>query len=295
MPLSALALVILAGSIHACWNIAAKKAGGDVRFIAITLAVLMVFWASLGLWVGWVQVPSWGLLEWALVLASASLHIVYFIVLLRGYCKAVLTVVYLLARGLGPLLSSMVAIFFLGEQISALGLVGILVVVGGVFLIAGGPGLWKAAHDPQRQARVRTGFFLRRHHGIVYRHLHRGGRLCRQGGADVAHFGGVLWQLAAPGFFDAHFAARSLGRLGAVFTAKTRRFDRRPLQVRVISDGAVCPAGGSAVARSSGARSVHAVCGFAGWPPAGRKRPGPTHRRCGADRRRCHGFGLGLS
>jgi drug/metabolite transporter (DMT)-like permease len=99
------------------------------------------------------------LLEWALVLVSAVLHIVYFIVLLRGYRKADLTVVYPLARGSGPLLSSMVAIFFLGEEISALGLMGILGVVVGVFLIAGGPGLWQAARDPQQQARVRTGIF----------------------------------------------------------------------------------------------------------------------------------------
>ena len=159
MPLSALALVVLAGFIHACWNIAAKKAGGDVRFVAFTSVVLMVFWAPVGLWVGWQQVPLWGLLEWSLVLASALLHIVYFIVLLRGYRQADLTVVYPLARGSGPLLSSMVAIFLLGEQITALGLLGILGVVGGVFLIAGGPGLWQAVHDPQQQARVRTGIF----------------------------------------------------------------------------------------------------------------------------------------
>ena len=159
MPLSALALVVLAGLIHASWNIAAKKAGGDVRFVAFTSVVLMVFWAPVGLWLGWQQVPDWGWLEWGLVLTSALLHIVYFIVLLRGYRKADLTVVYPLARGSGPLLSSMVAIVFLGEQISALGLVGILGVVGGVFLIAGGPCLWKAAQDPQQQARVRTGIF----------------------------------------------------------------------------------------------------------------------------------------
>jgi drug/metabolite transporter (DMT)-like permease len=157
MPLSALALVVLAGFIHASWNIAAKKAGGDVRFVAFTSVVLMVFWAPVGLWAGWTQVPAWGWLEWALVLASALLHIVYFIVLLRGYRQADLTVVYPLARGSGPLLSSMVAIVFMGEQISALGLMGILGVVGGVFLIAGGPALWKAAHDLSQQARVRTG------------------------------------------------------------------------------------------------------------------------------------------
>ena len=159
MPLSALALVVLAGFIHACWNIAAKKAGGDVRFVAFSSVVLMLFWAPVGLWVGWQQVPLWGGLEWALVMTSALLHVGYFIVLLRGYRQADLTVVYPLARGSGPLLSSMVAIFFLGEQISLLGLIGILGVVGGVFLIAGGPGLWRAAQDPQQQARVRTGIF----------------------------------------------------------------------------------------------------------------------------------------
>jgi drug/metabolite transporter (DMT)-like permease len=85
------------------------------------------------------------------------LHTIYYIVLLRGYRKADLTVVYPLARGSGPLLSSLAAIMLLGEQISALGLVGIAGVVGGVFLVAGGPGLWRASHDPAQRQRVRKG------------------------------------------------------------------------------------------------------------------------------------------
>ncbi|MGQ2981531.1 MAG: EamA family transporter, partial [Polaromonas sp.] len=44
-----------------------------------------------------------------------------------------------------------------GEQISALGLAGIVGVVGGVFLIAGGPGLLRAAHDPAQRQRVHKG------------------------------------------------------------------------------------------------------------------------------------------
>lgn len=104
-------------------------------------------------------VPRWGAPEWAFIVASAILHVVYFIVLLRGYRKADLTVVYPLARGSGPLLSSLVAITLLGEQISALGLAGIASVVVGVFLIAGGPRLWRAAHDPLHQQRLRKGMF----------------------------------------------------------------------------------------------------------------------------------------
>lgn len=157
MPVSALALVIFAGLIHASWNIAAKKAGGDARFACFTALVMMVFWAPVGLWLGWQQVPSWGVMEWGFITVSGILHVLYYVVLLRGYRKADLTVVYPLARGSGPLLSSLVAILFLGEQISALGGLGIVAVVAGVFLVAGGPGLFRQAHDPHKRARIRKG------------------------------------------------------------------------------------------------------------------------------------------
>jgi drug/metabolite transporter (DMT)-like permease len=157
LPASALALVILAGLIHASWNIAAKKAGGDARFAAFTGVVLMVFWAPVGLWLGWQQVPLWGRAEWIFIAVSGVLHLVYYLTLLRGYRKADLTVVYPLARGSGPLLSSLAAIVVLGEQLSALGAAGIAGVVGGVFLVAGGPGLLRATHDPAQRARVLRG------------------------------------------------------------------------------------------------------------------------------------------
>jgi len=157
LPAGALALVILAGLIHACWNIVAKKAGGDARFSCFTSVVMMVAWAPLGLWLGWRQVPSWGAREWSLIVASGILHTVYFVVLLRGYRKADLTVVYPLARGSGPLLSSLVAIVFLGEQLSALGALGVLGVVAGVFLIAGGPKLFRGAHGPEQRHRIHKG------------------------------------------------------------------------------------------------------------------------------------------
>lgn len=157
MPLSSLALVILAGLIHASWNIAAKKAGGDSRFAFFTSVMVMLVWAPVGLWAAWGVIPGWGWQEWTLVGVTGVLHVLYYVILLRGYRKADLTVVYPLARGSGPLLSSLVAIVFLGEQISAFGLAGIAGVVIGVFLIAGGPALLRAAHDPAQRARVHKG------------------------------------------------------------------------------------------------------------------------------------------
>jgi drug/metabolite transporter (DMT)-like permease len=157
VPLSAFALILLAGVILAAWNIAAKKANGDARFSFQTSVFNMLIWAPVGITLGWNVVPGWGLTEWGFVVLSGVLHIFYFIVLLRGYRQSDLTVVYPLARGSGPLLSSLVAVLFLGETISAIGVAGIAGVVGGVFLVAGGPKLWRKAHDPVQRERVVKG------------------------------------------------------------------------------------------------------------------------------------------
>ena len=159
MSSSAFALIVLAGLIHAGWNIAAKKARGDARFAFFTSALMMLVWAPLGWWLGRAEVPLWGAREWAVVAASGVLHVLYYVVLLRGYRKADLTVVYPLARGTGPLLSSLAALALLGERLSAWGAFGIAGVVGGVFLIAGGPALLRVSPRSEAGARVKKGMF----------------------------------------------------------------------------------------------------------------------------------------
>ncbi|NJS37573.1 MAG: EamA family transporter, partial [Brachymonas sp.] len=88
---------------------------------------------------------------------SGCVHWLYFTCLLTGYRKSDLTVVYPVARGSGPLLSSGVAVIVFGEQLSSYGVLGIAGVVIGVFLIAGGPALFRAAHDPMKKERILTG------------------------------------------------------------------------------------------------------------------------------------------
>jgi len=159
LPLAALVLVLAGALIHALWNISAKKAGGDARFTFFSGAIMAVVWSPLALWLGWHIVPHWGAREWLFVAASGFAHWLYFICLLTGYRKSDLTVVYPLARGSGPLLSSSVAVVVFGERLSALGAVGIAAVVLGVFLVAGGPGLWRAAHSAEKCARIKAGVF----------------------------------------------------------------------------------------------------------------------------------------
>ena len=157
MSATALALVITAALLHSIWNIAAKKAGGDDRFALIAGLLLLGFWAPVGVWAAWGVLPLWRLQDSLVVLASAVFHLVYFQTLLRGYRLSDLTVVYPVARGTGPLLSSLGAVLLLGERLSAVGVAGVVAVALGVLFIAGGPALWAKAHDPLQRTRVRAG------------------------------------------------------------------------------------------------------------------------------------------
>ena len=157
MPATALALVLAAALLHALWNLAAKRAGGDTRFVLLTALMITVLWAPVGIWAAWDEVPHWGAFEWLLIAASGAVHVGYFSVLLRGYRASDLTVVYPVARGTGPLISATGAVLLLGESITPVGIAGVAAVAGGVFLVAGGPGLWAAAHDPAKRERVRLG------------------------------------------------------------------------------------------------------------------------------------------
>jgi len=157
MPLSALALILIAALLHAGWNIVAKKSGGGVHFAMLSALAIVVIWSPLGLWLSWRDVPGYSASAWALLGLSSLLHVLYFSALLAGYRAADLTVVYPVARGSGPLLTALVATLLLGESLGAHGVTGVLGVCGGVFLIAGGPALWRQRQDPVQRARLRSG------------------------------------------------------------------------------------------------------------------------------------------
>jgi drug/metabolite transporter (DMT)-like permease len=157
MPLTALLLVLAAALLHALWNIVAKKAGGNHHFALITVLLTCLLWAPVALWLGLQEWSRWGLLEWAVLALSALVHVLYFTVLLTGYRKSDLTVVYPVARGSGPLLAALGAVALLGERLTLLGGAGVLAVCGGVFLVAGGLALWRGSHDAATHQRALAG------------------------------------------------------------------------------------------------------------------------------------------
>jgi drug/metabolite transporter (DMT)-like permease len=138
MTTFALLLVLIAAVLHATWNYCAKRAGGGLPFVWVVGAIIctgyvpvvMVFW----IW----QQPTFtaGALLW--IFGSGVLKTSYSLFLQRGYRHGDFSLIYPLARGTGPLLSTIAAIVFLGERPSALALGGGLVIIASIFWITGG-------------------------------------------------------------------------------------------------------------------------------------------------------------
>ena len=157
MPATALVLVVTAALLHAIWNLAAKKAGGDHRFAFLSAVLVTLLWLPVAVWFGLREPALWSAGAWACVLASAVLHLVYFTVLLQGYRVSDLTVVYPVARGSGPLLAVFGAWLWLGEPIGRQGAAGALLVCLGVFVVAGGQGLCSRSQEVVERRRVLAG------------------------------------------------------------------------------------------------------------------------------------------
>lgn len=160
MTFSALLLVIVAAICHASWNLLAKRAAkvGPPFVFAYGLCSTIVF----APWVLWILIFEQNAWSWAIlgcILLSGSLHLAYSLSLQRGYQVADLSVVYPIARGTGPFLSTIGAILFIREPATVLGLGGMLCVVAGVLMIAT-QGQIRRLLQPEAMIGVRWGLLV---------------------------------------------------------------------------------------------------------------------------------------
>ena len=137
MSLLPFLLVVLAAFIHATWNLLAKRASaaGPAFVFAYNVVACVAYLP----WVGWVLVHHAQVWSWPVagcLVLSALIHLAYSLCLQRGYQVADLSVVYPIARGTGPLLSSIGAFILLRETPSAQGILGLLAVVTGIGFIS---------------------------------------------------------------------------------------------------------------------------------------------------------------
>jgi drug/metabolite transporter (DMT)-like permease len=130
MQPASLALLLGAAFLHAGANAFMKKARDKLAFTWWMLGVSTV--AGLPLLLAGLPQDRAG---WTLVVVSGVLEAVYFIALAQAYSKGDLSQVYPIARGSAPLFILAWAGLFLHERPSVMGLVGVITIVAGLYLI----------------------------------------------------------------------------------------------------------------------------------------------------------------
>ena len=151
MTAAALTLILLAAVLHATWNYCAKRASGGLPFVFVVNAIIGVCYVPVLLiyfaWKHPVFPPHVG--WW--ILGSGGLKASYAVFLQRGYRSGDFSLIYPLARGTGPLLSTLAAIALLGERPSLLALAGGIVIIAAIFFLTDGTKLFH-----QDRAHLRT-------------------------------------------------------------------------------------------------------------------------------------------
>ena len=128
----ALVLVIAAATLHATWNMLAKQSQGHPAFFWLALIASSFAYLPAFIVIMFLQpIPAMG---WVWIVATGLLHTAYFWSLARAYERADLSLAYPLARGIGPTLVLIISVAIIGEEISPIGLAGVLVVVAGIYV-----------------------------------------------------------------------------------------------------------------------------------------------------------------
>lgn len=127
----AVALVLGAAVLHATWNAIVK----GTRARALVLAAVAATNGTVGLGlILWAESPAFA--SWPYIAASSVVHYGYYYFLALAYKWGDLSRVYPISRGIAPLLVSVGALIFVGEQLSVLGWSGVLLVSAGICILA---------------------------------------------------------------------------------------------------------------------------------------------------------------
>jgi drug/metabolite transporter (DMT)-like permease len=130
-----LAAVLGAAALHALWNSLVKSAGDKVLSSAV-----IAIWCGVVAGVTALVLPRPAGAAMPFIVASAIIHIVYFMLVGQLYRNADLSVAYPIMRGLAPLIAAVIAFITLGEAPAPIASFGVAALVAGV-LAMGASGL----------------------------------------------------------------------------------------------------------------------------------------------------------
>ena len=123
--------VLFAALLHASWN-AVVKSGSD-KFLETALLASGAALISAST-LAFVPLPATE--SWPYLAASATIHLAYFALVAAAYRTGEMSYVYPIMRGSAPLMTALVAGFFVAEQLSVGGWSGVLLISAGILLLA---------------------------------------------------------------------------------------------------------------------------------------------------------------
>jgi len=122
--------VLAAAACHAGWNALLKlNVAPVVATVLVAVAAGLLVLPLLPL------TPLPAAAAWPFIVASAIIHVAYFVTLAEAYRWGDLTQVYPIARGTAPLLTAALASLWLNEALGAIGWAGIIVLAAGILLL----------------------------------------------------------------------------------------------------------------------------------------------------------------
>lgn len=135
MIAAAVALSVMGAIMHATWNIRLKAAADPLRLSAVAMP-LGTLAATPAVGVTWLALGRPGLSwrAWLMALLSGGVELAYFHTLSRAYRRGDVSAVYPVARGTAPMLTVLVGLLLLREQLTAVQAVGLAVLVAGIWL-----------------------------------------------------------------------------------------------------------------------------------------------------------------
>jgi drug/metabolite transporter (DMT)-like permease len=155
IPVGVTLAVLGAATLHAGWNAAAHKVTDRlVGFVLIgascslAAAVLLPFVAA----------PSSA--AWPFIAGSVATHVVYNLMLMRSYRMGDFNQMYPLARGTSPWVVAIAAAVFVGERLSTVRLLGVVVISVGLITLVGAGGRPGRRELPALSAAVLTGLAI---------------------------------------------------------------------------------------------------------------------------------------
>jgi len=116
-------LILCAAFMHATWNSLIKSGGDPWIRLGIVISVSGLIGLLFAPFVAFPDAKAWPYLA-----ASVAIHLIYFVGICQGYRFGDLSQVYPLQRGIAPMLVAIGSYLLIGERLSVLGIIAVIII-----------------------------------------------------------------------------------------------------------------------------------------------------------------------